>query len=73
MSSLHWDSIICGYCAIRIFKLLLSKNLHGTRTFNAQDHFAVAIVKAETTVGHVPHKCLLFDHFPIPLNFASQV
>ena len=33
-------------------------------TSNAEYHFAVPIVKAETIVGHVPHKfCFIFDLF----------
>ena len=34
-------------------------------TFNVEDHFIVAIVKADTIIGHVPH--FVFKYFPIPL------
>ena len=43
-------------------------------TSNAEDCFAVTIVKAKTMVGHEPHKfSLRFDRFPIPLSNNYQL
>ena len=56
MDSLHWDSIICGHHVYKdiwtpfIGKLLCVEQ----ETHNVQDRFAVAIVKDNITVGHVP-------------------
>ena len=51
MDSLHWDSVVCGHYAYNVGKSLCVEQ----ETSNA-DHFTVAIVKAETIIGHVPCK-----------------
>ena len=43
-------------------------------TQNAEDSFAVTIVKAETIVGHGHcNFCFIFNCFPMNLSFATQV
>ena len=65
MNSLHWDSMIRGHRAYK-GKILCVEH----ETYNAEDcfteHFTVAIVKAETIVGHVTRKFSLL--FPVPLS-----
>ena len=59
MDLLCWDSMIYSHLLIRIFKLVLYVGKSGTRTSNAEDRFTFAIVKAKTTIGHVPYNFLL--------------
>ena len=44
-----------------LWSLLVFVGKGGTKTSNAEDCFAVAIVKAETIIGHVP--CKFFHCF----------
>ena len=47
---------------IKILELLMWQNfVHRAKTFN-EDHFVVAIVKADTILGHISHKFLLYLH-----------
>ena len=61
----YWDSMIYSHCAYKdIF--FVGKSACGTRTSNAEDHFAVTIVKAEIIIGNIP--CFVYNRFPIPLS-----
>ena len=45
---------------IRIFKCFVGKILYTEQeTYNTEDYFAVAIVKAKTIVGHISYNFLL--------------
>ena len=58
MDSLHWDSVIRGHHVYKdIWTLFIGEVLRVEQeTHNVQDRFAVAIVKDDITVGHVPRE-----------------
>ena len=66
MDSLSWDSVICGHHIYKdIWTPFVGEILHVEQEVcNPEDRFAVAIVKAETVVSHVPREVsCLFWHF----------
>ena len=66
MDLLRWDSVIRGHHIYKdIWTPFVSEILCVEQeAHNTADHFAVAVVKDETVVGHVPHKVLhLVWHF----------
>ena len=56
MGSLCWECVICGHCAYKDIKLFCRKIPSVEKTSNAETIFAVAIVKAESIIGHIPCK-----------------
>ena len=66
MDSLHWDSVIRGHHVYKeIWTPFVGEVLRVEQeTHNAQDRFAVAIVKDDIIVSYVPHEvsCLVW-HF----------
>ena len=66
MDSLHWDSVIRGHHVYKdIWTPFIGEVLRVEQeTHNVQDRFAVAVVKDDITVGHVPCEvsCLVW-HF----------
>ena len=58
MDSLHWDSVIHGHHVYKdIWTPFIGEVLRVEQeTHNVQDRFAVAVVKDNITVGHVPRE-----------------
>ena len=58
MDSLHWDGVIRGHHVYRdIWTSFIGEVLRvAQETHNVQDWFAVAVVKDDITVGHVPRE-----------------
>ena len=56
MDSHHWDSVILGHHVYKdIWTPFVGEILNVQQeVHNVEDHFAVAVVKNKTIVGHVP-------------------